>query len=218
MNSINLDQAQQRRVEHYFAYEHKQKNSQSLIAAEDLANYLPYSLRQELMYQASSSLLQNTFVDLDSENLLIELAQLLEAVIFLPGDYVCQRGDAFQEMYFMAEGCAHVVRSDKESVVEVLVSGSAYGEIQLYRDVRLLHYVHAADFSIIRKLRRVDFLKVTDNYGELNELIRRRAQMIEAAYLAQVEADDQAFLAQNDNGLDLFSHDKVLQMHEEFTS
>ena len=79
-------------------------------------------------------------------------------------------------MYFMAEGCAHVVRSDKESVVEVLVGGSAYGEIQLYKDVRLLHYVHAADFSIIRKLRRVDFVKVRDNYSELSGLIERRAR------------------------------------------
>ena len=66
--------------------------------------------------------------------------------------------------------------------MEVLVSGSDYGEISLYKDLRLLHYVHAEDFSIIRKLRRSDFERIQANYGDLNDIIKQRAALVEAEY------------------------------------
>ena len=50
MSSFNLDQAQQRRVELYFAFEYKQKDNSNLLVYDDLIDKLPYRLREEVIY------------------------------------------------------------------------------------------------------------------------------------------------------------------------
>lgn len=141
MNSINLDQAQQRRVEHYFAYEYKQKNNPNLIETELLAKCLPYRLRHQVVFEASRDLLTALFTDLGSDNLLLELAQVLDGTIFLPGDLICQRGELATGLLFVAEGEASALAADKQSIVEWLPAGDHYGELALYKEFRHVHFV-----------------------------------------------------------------------------
>ena len=113
MNSFNLDQAQQRRVEQYFAYEYQQKYNSNLLVYYDLIGYLPYQLREEVIYQSSKGLLTSMFSKYRSENLIRKLACVLESVIFLPGDYIVYKEDIGNEMYFIAEGSVYVLADDK---------------------------------------------------------------------------------------------------------
>ena len=70
MSSFNLDPAQQRRVEQYFAYEYQQKYNSNLLMYNDLGDYLPYGLKEEVIYRSSRELLQEMFDEFESENLI----------------------------------------------------------------------------------------------------------------------------------------------------
>lgn len=141
MNSFNLDQAQQRRVEQYFAYEYQQKYNSNLLVYYDLIGYLPYQLREEVIYQSSKGLLTSMFSKYRSENLIRKLACVLESVIFLPGDYIVYKEDIGDEMYFIAEGSVYVLADDKQTVITSLGKGCYFGEIALLLKTKRTSYV-----------------------------------------------------------------------------
>jgi CRP-like cAMP-binding protein len=116
MTSFSLDNAQQRRVEQYFAYQYKQKYNSHLIDYDELVAYLPHSLREELVYQSSKSLLTSMFKEYKSENLIRKLAVVLESCIYLPGDFILYKGDMGEEMYFIAEGSVRQLSDDKQTI------------------------------------------------------------------------------------------------------
>jgi len=53
------------------------------------------------------------FYQFKSENLIRELASVLENTIFLPGDYIIHKGDIGNEMYFIVQGRVFIIAADK---------------------------------------------------------------------------------------------------------
>jgi hypothetical protein len=80
---------------------------------EDLVGYLPFGLREEVIYMSCKDLLVGMFSEFKSENLIRQLACVLKSVIYLPSDYIIYKGDVGEEMYFIAEGSVYVLSHDK---------------------------------------------------------------------------------------------------------
>jgi len=59
-----------------------------------------------------------------------DLILKLKPVIFLPGDYVCRKGDVGTEMYIIMHGEVEVVTEDGLTLA-VLSKGKVFGEIRL---------------------------------------------------------------------------------------
>jgi len=84
-----------------------------MLFSVDLREYLPYGLMKEVLYHSSRDLLYPMFSQFKSENLIRELAYILENSIFLPGDYIIYKNDFGEEMYFIVEGRVYIIAADK---------------------------------------------------------------------------------------------------------
>ena len=96
------------------------------------------------------------FKDFNSENLVKELTFVLKNVIFTPGDYIIQKDQMGEEMYFIQEGTVHVIGGDKSTVLKTLTKGSYFGEIAIFMKTRRMAYVQAKTFCIISILKKPD--------------------------------------------------------------
>jgi len=141
----------------------------------DLVGYLPYGLREEVIYQSCKDLLTSMFKEFNSENLIRQLACVLESVIFLPGDYIIYKGDFGDEMYFIAEGSVFVLSQDKQTVIASLTKGAFFGEIALLMETRRTSYVQAETFCIINILKKHDFDNIAKNFPEIEKKLKERA-------------------------------------------
>lgn len=53
------------------------------------------------------------FQDFGSENLIKELSTVLSTHVFLPGDYIINKGEIGEEMYFIVDGEVLIIAADK---------------------------------------------------------------------------------------------------------
>lgn len=142
---------------------------------EDLVGYLPYGLREEVIYMSCRDLLVNMFSEFKSENLIRQLACVLKSVIFLPGDYIIYKGDVGEEMYFIAEGSVYILSHDKQTVIVTLNKGAYFGEIAILLECKRTTYVQAETFCIINILAKTDFDEIQKNFPEIEKMMKNRA-------------------------------------------
>jgi CRP-like cAMP-binding protein len=112
-----------------------------LIDYEDLIAYLPYSLREEVVYQSSKSLLFSMFKEYKSENLIRKLAVVLESTIYLPGDFIIYKGDIGEEMYFIAEGTVRSLSDDDKTINKSQYKGTFFGETAILFPVKRHNHI-----------------------------------------------------------------------------
>ena len=63
------------------------------------------------------------FSDFGSENLIKELSTVLHTHVYLPGDYIINKGEIGEQMYFIVDGEVLIIAADKQTVVTKLKKG-----------------------------------------------------------------------------------------------
>lgn len=81
------------------------------------------------------------FQDFGSENLIKELSTVLQGHIYLPHDYIINKGEIGEEMYFIVDGEVLIIASDKSTVVTKLRKGQYFGEIAIFFSTKRTSYV-----------------------------------------------------------------------------
>jgi len=69
-----------------------------------LKELLPYGLLRDVVYHNYKELLMPVFGKFNSENLVREISFHLTNQIYMPGDFIIQKGDIGEEMFFIVEG------------------------------------------------------------------------------------------------------------------
>ena len=80
-----------------------QKTTSTHIDHQDLYGLVPISLIKEIIFHQNNELLLAMFADFESENLIKELSTVLQSHLFLPADYIINKGDIGEQMYFIAD-------------------------------------------------------------------------------------------------------------------
>ena len=73
------------------------------------------------------------------KTLLSDLILKLVPVIFLPGDYICRKGEVGTEMYIIMHGEVDVVTDEGEALA-TLSKGKVFGEIRYNKRNQSFHF------------------------------------------------------------------------------
>ncbi|CAL4098132.1 unnamed protein product, partial [Meganyctiphanes norvegica] len=130
LHRLNVPNSLQDRVRLWFTYTwQKQKTLNEIKALESL----PKKMCTDIALNVHISTLSKVqlFQDCD-KSLLRDLVLKLQPVLYLPGDYVCKKGEVGKEMYIVSEGEVLVMGgNDNNIVLATLSQGSVFGEISL---------------------------------------------------------------------------------------
>ena len=103
----------------------------------------------------------------------------LKPIIFLPGDYICKKGDVGMEMFIVSSGAVQVVGGPNDSIIFVTLGpGVCFGEIALLGTGgmnRRTASIKAHGFTTLFVLFKWDLQSAMKDYPEDQHLLSRKA-------------------------------------------
>ena len=108
-----MPKSQKKRVEEYFAFAFYLENHSKILNRQDLDGKISSSLVNSIIYYSSKGHLKPPFAEFGSENLLKDISYHLTNVIYLPQDFIIEKGTVGEEMYFLVEGLVMIIAGDK---------------------------------------------------------------------------------------------------------
>ena len=106
-----------------------------------------------------------------------ELLLRLRPCVFLPGDFICRKGEIGKEMYIVKSGTLEVVLPDGRAAV-TLGAGSVFGEISLMAEAggnRRTADVRAKGFATLYILTKSDLAQVLQDYPDQMDALKTKA-------------------------------------------
>ncbi|XP_060568452.1 uncharacterized protein LOC132727059 [Ruditapes philippinarum] len=181
VKNMNVPKDTQDRVRTWFIYNWQQ---QKVIDERSMMDALPMKLRKDLAIHVHFNTLSKVklFSDCD-KTLLYDLVLKLKPVLYLPGDYVCKKGEIGKEMYIVSQGIVEVVGGPNNSLVlATLREGSVFGEISLLAMAaegnRRTADVRCKGFTNLFILSKTDFENAMKDYPEAHKLLKKRAKKL----------------------------------------
>ena len=112
--------------------------------------------------------------------MLYALVLKLKPKIFMPGDYICRKGEVGREMFIVNSGVVEVI-VDGKAVAQMKV-GSYFGEISLlsvgHGGNRRTANVVSKGFSSLLVLHKTDFNDILSDYPEMKKLLKKTAEYV----------------------------------------
>ncbi|GMR54795.1 hypothetical protein PMAYCL1PPCAC_24990, partial [Pristionchus mayeri] len=165
------------RVRSWFIYTWEQHKT---LDEKRLIEKLPLKLQTDLALSVHYSTLSKVQLFQDCERALLrDLVLKLRAVIFLPGDMVCMKGDVGKEMYIVNSGWLQVVGGDyNEKVFAELGQGKVFGEISLLSiggNNRRTASIRAKGYVTLFALSKEDLQDVIKYYPQAQAILKKKA-------------------------------------------
>lgn len=211
MRRLNLPQEMQRRVQLWFNYTWE---TQHTLDENIIMDCLPTKMKTDIAINVHIKTLSkvNLFADCD-EALLRELVLQLKSVIYLPGDYICRKGDVGKEMYIIQSGRVQVIGpASSDEVLATLSEGSVFGEISLLGIAgmsRRTADVKSQGYSNLFVLNKCDLTAALSHYPEAQTLLNRKAKSLMRKN-ADLEKKRQAHIVIN-NPEPIIPHAKLIE-------
>ncbi|XP_069951931.1 cyclic nucleotide-gated channel beta-3 isoform X2 [Cherax quadricarinatus] len=197
LHGLNLPASLQERVRLWFTY--TWQNQKTLDEMKCLES-LPKKMRTDIAINVHIQILSKVqlFQDCDKA-LLRDLVLKLQPVLYLPGDYVCKKGEVGKEMYIVQTGQVLVMGGERGDVVlATLGEGSVFGEISLLALAggnRRTADVRSRGFSSLFVLSKADLQATIKDYPEAQEILKKKAKRL----IKQNEAREKMELTADEN-------------------
>ncbi|XP_017563507.1 cyclic nucleotide-gated cation channel beta-3 isoform X3 [Pygocentrus nattereri] len=178
MTSYRIPHEVQKRIKTWYDYTWQ---SQGMLDERDLLVQLPDKMRLDIAADVNYSIVSKValFQGCDRQ-MIFDMLNRLKSVVYLPGDYVCKKGEIGREMYIIKAGEVQVVGGpDGNTVFVTLRAGSVFGEISLLAGGggnRRTANVRAHGFANLFILDKKDLAEILVHYPESEKLLRKKAK------------------------------------------
>ncbi|MED6236607.1 cyclic nucleotide gated channel beta 1 [Ataeniobius toweri] len=178
MNSYNIPQEVQNRIKTWYDYTWK---IQGMLDEQELLIQLPAKMRLDIAVDVNYSIVSKValFQGCDRQ-MVFDMLTRLKSVVYLPGDFVCKKGEIGREMYIIKQGEVQVVGGpDLQTVFVTIRAGSVFGEISLLAGGggnRRTANVKAHGFANLFILDKKDLAEILVHYPESQKLLRKKTK------------------------------------------
>ncbi|XP_030650078.1 cyclic nucleotide-gated cation channel beta-1 [Chanos chanos] len=178
MTSYRIPREVQNRVKTWYDYTWQ---SQGMLDEQELLIQLPDKMRLDIAVDVNYTIVSKValFQGCDRQ-MIFDMLKRLKSVVYLPGDYVCKKGEIGREMYIIKAGEVQVVGGpDGNTVFVTLRAGSVFGEISLLAGGggnRRTANVRAHGFANLFILDKKDLAEIMVHYPESQKLLRKKAK------------------------------------------
>ena len=164
MRSREIPPAMQRRIRDYYGYvwEHRLGYDETSIVQG-----LPPGLLVEVsLFLKRDIIAKVPFFKGAGEELIKEIALVMQPVIYTPGDTVFHAGEPGADMFFISRGHCEVIGTDGRSIVATLLEGDFFGEIALLEHRPRSASVRAVTYCDLYRLDKESFDRVIARFPE----------------------------------------------------
>ncbi len=167
MRSREIPAAMQRRIRDYYGYvwEHRLGYDETSIVQG-----LPPGLLVEVSLFLKRDIIQKVpFFKGAGEELIREIALVMQPVVYTPGDVVFSAGEPGADMFFISRGHCDVMGPDGRSIVATLREGDFFGEMALLEHRPRSASVRASTYCDLYRLDKESFDRVIAKFPEFAE-------------------------------------------------
>ncbi|XP_029466545.1 cyclic nucleotide-gated cation channel beta-1-like [Rhinatrema bivittatum] len=178
MNSYRIPKSVQKRVKMWYEYTW---HSQGMLDESELLLQLPDKMKLDIAVDVSYHVVSKVplFQGCDRQ-MIYDMLKRLRSVVYLPGDYVCKKGEIGREMYIIKAGQVRVLGGpDGQTVLVTLKAGSVFGEISLLAvggGNRRTANVVAHGFTNLFILDKKDLSDILVHYPESEKVLQKKAR------------------------------------------
>ncbi|XP_071785826.1 uncharacterized protein [Asterias amurensis] len=170
----------QRRVRLWFMYAWDRRE---LLDEQEIMKNVPIKMQTDIAIHVHMDTLSKVSLFQDCDKMLLrDLVLKLRPVLFLPGDYICRKGEVGKEMYIIKNGLVQVLGGqNNRTVLATLHPGSYFGEISLLSvgvGNRRTADVYSPGYSNLFVLDKKVLQEVVVNYPNAQESLKRKAREI----------------------------------------
>ncbi|XP_055774479.1 cyclic nucleotide-gated cation channel beta-1-like [Salvelinus fontinalis] len=178
MSSYHIPKEVQNRVKTWYDYTWK---IQGMLDEQELLIQLPDKMRMDMAGDVNYYIVSKVALFQGCEiQMIFDMLMRLKSVVYLPGDFVCKKGEIGREMYIIKQGEVQVVGGpDLKTVFVTIRAGSVFGEISLLAGGggnRRTANVTAHRFASLFILDKRDLSDILVHYPESQKLLRKKAK------------------------------------------
>uniref|UniRef100_UPI00398EA2B6 cyclic nucleotide-gated channel beta-3 n=1 Tax=Pristiophorus japonicus TaxID=55135 RepID=UPI00398EA2B6 len=180
MNTYSVSGYVQNRVRKWYEYTWE---SQGLLDASELLENMPTKMQLAFAVDENYAIVSKVdlFKDCDQQ-MIYDMLLKLKSVVYLPGDFVCKKGDIGKEMYIIKSGQVQVLGGpDGKKILVTLKAGSVFGEISLLAQGggnRRTANVVASGFTNLFILNKKTLNEILVYYPDSQKILKRKAKLL----------------------------------------
>ncbi|KAM6444371.1 cyclic nucleotide-gated channel beta-3 [Rhynochetos jubatus] len=180
MNTYSIPKVVQNRVRTWYEYTW---DSQGMLDESELLEQMPTKMQLAIAIDVNFAIVNKVdlFKGCDTQ-MIYDMLLRLKSIVYLPGDFVCKKGEIGREMYIIKQGEVQVLGGpDGTKVLVTLRAGSVFGEISLLAaggGNRRTANVVAHGFANLFILDKKTLNEILVHYPDSEKLLMKKAKVL----------------------------------------